>query len=284
MRTSNNRYYRRGRIRYNGIQPAPVVNPIIEVKPINNIVLHPKRITDSKKDIYIFFHICCINNYIEVTDEIINDLVKNGLYNKCKKIFYSLGKSPQNPLKQKLKSLSKFELIYLNNDISDVEFPILINMQEFCREHDCYVLYIHTKGVSLPKDDFRQNWRKRLMEKVVKENKICISLLNEGCDIAGCGWKEKKDNALEYFSGDYSHYSGNFWWANSEYINQLPKIELIKENFSIYKKSDFLKYRTQCEFWIGMNHMINVGINGELNKEYSNKKYYEENSIAWLYK
>lgn len=250
-------------------------------KQLHKIKLTPTSISDSKKNIYIFFHICCINNYVEVTNEIIDELINSGLYNQCKKIFYSMIKFPSDSLKKKLTSLPKFELIYLNNDMKDVEYPILIYLENFCKENDCYVLYLHTKGVSLPHDEFRQNWRKRLLEKVVKENKICVSLLNEGCDIVGCGWKEKANGlTVEYCASQYSHYSGNFWWANSQYIKKLPSLENIKESHISHKKKDFLTYRTQCEFWIGMHKEINIGINGELNKEYSNKKYYQEKPIA----
>lgn len=243
----------------------------------HKIILSPNKISNSKKDIYIFFHICCINNYAEIVNEIISELVKSGLYDKCKKVFYSLSKLPNKHFKETLKKLTKFELIYMNNDLSDVEYPTLSYIEEFCTTNDCYVLYIHTKGVSTPEDEFRQNWRKRLCQKVIQENDICISMLNEGCDIAGCGWKEVKDQKdVDYCVGKYPHYSGNFWWSNSTYIRKLPSLKTIQQNNTHLKTADFLSYRVQCEFWIGMNKDIKIGVNGELNKEYSNKKYYND--------
>jgi hypothetical protein len=43
------------------------------------------------------------------------------------------------------------------------------------------------------------------------------------------------------------HFSGNFWWSNSEYIKTLPTIHDLK-----YKIKPVLSVRHNCEFWIGM--------------------------------
>lgn len=257
----------------------------------------------SKRKINIFFHICCLNNYIDVTNEIIDKIIESGLYDKSEKIFYCILGEANDLLIERIKSLGKFELIYNSNNISDVEYPTLINLYDFCSKNDSYVLYIHTKGVSLPYDKFRQLWRKRLLQKVVQEYNICISHLNDGYDVSGCGWKEvSKGKPVNYCAGEYPHYSGNFWWANSDYIKKLPDISKIRDKYlSLYlpkPMSDrekylyqyrqthdmpkqggsisFLQYRIMCEFWIGMIDDVKAGINGELNKEYSNNNFFQE--------
>lgn len=250
---------------------------LIKHKPIppkNNINLTIPSISRSKKDIYIFFHICCIHKYIFVTNEMINELLKSGLYDESKKIFYTILGNMDSNLRKRIISLNKFELIHLSHDITEVEYPTLINLYNFTQKNDAYIMYIHTKGVSLPQDSFRQYWRKRLIQKVIKEYKVCISFLNEGSDVCGSGWKEKLDTETNYNQGEYEHFSGNFWWSKSEFIKKLPNIFDIRDNFMCFKKVDFLKYRVQCEFWVGMAENINVGVNGELNKEYSNCNFY----------
>lgn len=262
---------------------------------------------ENKKPIYVFFHICCINNYIDVVGEIVDQIVASGLYEKCEKIFYSILGTADNAITQRLSELNKFELIHTSADIKEVEYPTLINLYNFCSTNDpCHVLYLHTKGVSLPGDKFRQLWRKRLLQKTVTEYDICISHLNEGYDISGSGWKEvpKRGEKINYCAGDYPHYSGNFWWANSEYIKRLPDIKDIRDKYLNTKLSpagitrqkyrardirfnrneqdikvsvdvpvSFFKYRLMCEFWIGMIQDVKYAVNGELNKEYSNKDY-----------
>ncbi len=239
----------------------------------NTITLHPKSITESKKDIFIFFHICCIGNYIEVTNEIIDSIIESGLYEKCKKIYYSIVSTPNDSLVSRLHSLDKFEMVYSANHIDNMEYPILIKLQEFCQTTDCYVMYLHTKGVSSKFDKFKHMWRKRLLQKVVKEHEVCISMLNEGFDIAGCGWKQNvKGEQKSYVSGTSEHFSGNFWWANSKHILRLPSLETIQNKCK--GNVSKLEYRVQCEYWIGFYYYMNVGVNGELNKEYSSYDFY----------
>lgn len=250
-----------------------------DIKPCNIINLQPPYITDSNKDIYVFFHICCINNYIDITNEVLDEIISCGLYEKCEKIYYSILGELDPILQERILTLNKLQLIHFSSDIQEVEYPSLINLYKFCQNHDAYVLYIHTKGVSLPKDNFRQNWRKRLIEKVIKEYKVCVSFLNEGCDISGCGWKQLSNDRVDYNQGEYEHFSGNYFWANSEYIQTLPKLDEIRDSFYKYKTTDFLKFRLQCEFWVGMSKNIKVGINGELNKEYSNTNFYKTENI-----
>ncbi len=239
----------------------------------NTIILTPESITESKKDIFIFFHICCIGNYIEVTNEIIDKLIESGVYEKCKKVYYSIVSTPAASLVERLKELDKFELVYSDDSIENVEYPILIKLQEFCHETDCYVMYLHTKGVSAKLDKFKQMWRKRLLQKVVDEHEICISMLNDGCDIAGCGWKQNvKGEQKDYASGTSEHFSGNFWWANSKHIRRLPSLKTIQWRCKWLASS--LEYRLQCEYWIGFYYYMDVGVNGELNKEYSSYDFF----------
>ena len=47
---------------------------------------------------------------------------------------------------------------------------------------------------------------------VIKNWRKCIDALNVGYDVAG----------VNYFTKPAKHFSGNFWWANSEYIKTLP--------------------------------------------------------------
>lgn len=269
-----------------GVSDKPVIKRVVEPADINrnnamgNIIkLTPDNISKPEKDLHIFFHICCINNYIEITNEMLNSIISSGLYEDCKKIHYSVLGKMDDELKERISGLEKMELIHLSNDIKEVEYPTIINLYKFSQNNDAYILYIHTKGVSLPKDELRQCWRKRLVEKVITEYKTCISFLNEGCDVSGSGWKQRTSNKVNYFQGEYEHFSGNFWWATSAYIKKLPDIYTIRDTYSKFKANDFERYRLQCEFWIGMEKRIKVGVNGELNKEYSKENFFIENKI-----
>lgn len=260
---------------------------IISLNPIQRfskdyITLLPEKITSSfKKEMYLFFHICCMGNYDEVSRELIENIQDSGLYEKCSKIFYTILGVPNKEFLDWIKSFSKTECVYESANLKEFEFPTLIKLQEFCKHNDAYVMYFHTKGVSNPEDKDKIKWRKRLAQKTIDEYNICVSFLNKGCDVSGCGWKEHPFNrttAVNYDLFTHSHFSGNFWWSKSSYINQLPDLEWVKKNYKKISKisnlipPDIDSYRYMCEMWIGMKKGIKVGINGDLNKEYSSNK------------
>ncbi len=260
---------------------------IISLNPIQRfskdyITLLPEKITSGfKKEMYLFFHICCMGNYDEVSRELIENIQDSGLYEKCSKIFYTILGVPNKEFFDWIKSFSKTECVYESTNLKEFEFPTLIKLQEFCKHNDAYVMYFHTKGVSNPEDQDKIKWRKRLTQKTIDEYSICVSFLNKGCDVSGCGWKEHPFNRTTVVNYDlftHSHFSGNFWWSKSSYINQLPDLEWVKENYKKISKisnlipPDIDSYRYMCEMWIGMKKGIKVGINGDLNKEYSSKK------------
>lgn len=95
---------------------------------------------------------------------------------------------------------------------------------EACQTEKMYVCYIHSKGITAA-DNFLKNriidaqrfkdyyyWRQFLSWGVIKNWRKCIDALNVGYDVAG----------VNYFTKPAKHFSGNFWWANSEYIKTLP--------------------------------------------------------------
>ena len=86
---------------------------------------------------------------------------------------------------------------------------------------DFYLLYLHTKGVSSLVRNFGQGdvitfknvyyWRKYLDWGVIESWRECVGGLEQGCHMAGCNFN----------SDPFAHFSGNFWWARSDYIRLL---------------------------------------------------------------
>ena len=87
---------------------------------------------------------------------------------------------------------------------------------------DFNVCYIHTKGVTstirhLESSNINQYknyyyWRQYLNWGVLQNWKACMYALDTGFDVAG----------INYYNTPSRHYSGNFWWAKSNYIKRLP--------------------------------------------------------------
>ncbi len=77
------------------------------------------------------------------------------------------------------------------------------------------------------------------MEALVLDNHpACLEILDTH-DVCGGGWQ------LEGFGDRRPHFSGNFWWANSDYVKTLPP-PLSLNRFDRY----------QAEFWIGSGPAI----------------------------
>jgi len=184
----------------------------------------------------IFFHIATMGNYQEVVDEIsskINDKFDN--------VFVGIVGD------KKVNIPSHYKILYQNDDVSNFEFLTLEHLQSYCKGHICNVLYVHTKGITAEPQykEAIDDWRKYMTYFLVEKNDKCIEYLNE-YDICGVDWRGHPVN----------HFSGNFWWATSNHINQLPDISQLK----LPTSKVIITIRHNAEFWIGMKDNIKVKV------------------------
>ncbi len=178
-------------------------------------------------------HITTINNYEFITDEIIR-LSKDYL-NTCDKIMICVNdvsnniKAIDNIVKKYIKS---FELH--NNNSNDWEFVTLSRLYEFIiNDKDNWnIFYCHSKGVRTSYAQHVEDWRKCLLYFNIEKYKECLDYLKD-YDCLGV------DLALD----PYKHFSGNFWWTKSSYMNKLLHPKEIRF-------PEFDNYRHRNEFWI----------------------------------
>ena len=94
-------------------------------------------------------------------------------------------------------------------------------LKRFCDSHigETYVLYIHTRGVTRQPDTPADDWTLMIEHFNVTRWTKAIYLLQNyltcGCEL----WPHRHRVRPDDFS---YHYSGNFWWARSSYIQCLP--------------------------------------------------------------
>lgn len=123
---------------------------------------------------------------------------------------------------------------------------------------DAKILYIHSKGVS-NYNKKSNDWRKMMNHFCIEKWQDCVDLLQDH-DAVGCNYLNYPDNDILK-----PHFSGNFWWANAEYINKLDMSYLDHPN------------RFSREFWIGTAH-------GDLHEVHnSGVNHYEEEYPRELY-
>jgi hypothetical protein len=184
----------------------------------------------------IYFHIATIGKYQEIFDEIYSQIIESNLINEVNLINLCIVGDGELivPSHKKIK-------IHKDPHIQSGEFFTLNLIKTFSdlAIKKYRILYIHTKGVTTPNNLCIDDWRQYMTYFTINRYQKCFDILDE---YDSCG--------VDLVSEPTIHYSGNFWWANSLYIKQLPTIDEIK----FPKIPPILSIRHNCEFWIGMGN------------------------------
>jgi GR25 family glycosyltransferase involved in LPS biosynthesis len=143
----------------------------------------------------------------------------------------------------------KFEIINYSDNIALYENPTINFIRNFSEINaNSYVLYLHTKGVRYNPNDTKENdWIDYMLYFLVEQSQLCISVLNNDYETVGCNYNRDIDRTVDGWNMNDphsypSHYSGNFWWANSNYLKTLPLLSV--EN----------PERMAPEFWLFKNN------------------------------
>ena len=188
---------------------------------------------------YAFFHIATIGAYQAVVDELMDAVMGSGLIDRLEGLECVVcGDKPV-----RIQTHPKIHVEHAREDVTKFEFPTLQRVHRFAKEHQgTAILYFHTKGVSHPDNPCIVEWRQYMAYFCLEKWKEAIDRLDEA-DTAGVDFSAFQINgmgctsdSITYFGTDL-HYSGNFWWANSDYLATLPELDDTKD-------------RHACEFWI----------------------------------
>lgn len=155
---------------------------------------------------------------------------------------------------QKSKDIVDEMLSYFDNELKQkIEFchnidelDTLNQLYNFSKTNTDYkILYIHTKG-AVNRNENVDSWRKYMCRYLINNYKECLLSLHDH-DVCGVDFRKEPQ----------SHFSGNFWWANCQYLNKLEEPE---------KTYSSLTPRHRSEFWIGTKSpkvcsMMDCGVN-----------------------
>jgi len=186
---------------------------------------------------YCFIHSCSMENVGTYRLDYLVDKLKN---TNCVDIFdkiyiLNIGLPIKNIYGE------KYEVINYSNNILLFENPTINFMQDFSQNNpNSYILYIHTKGVRYnPNDNKENDWIDYMLYFLVEKHKLCISILDNNYDTVGCNyWYDVNTNHIP------PHYSGNFWWANTNYLRSLPSLSMEQPE------------RMAPEFWLFKNKPV----------------------------
>ena len=231
------------------------------------------KILDEEKESYCFIHSCYLKESgTKILNIIILYIEKSNLLNKFKNIFIiNIGEN----INENYFNNEKIIIINFSNTIYLAENITINIIQSFCKfKKNCNILYLHTKGITSNNKNI-SDWSDLMLYFLIDKYEYCLKLLKI-YDTIGCN----------FFKTPYLHFSGNFWWANSNYINSLSKVNII------YKNELYYKQRHESEWWILSNQNVKyfciyysnidhyensypkeLYINYDLNKHFINKKY-----------
>jgi len=166
-------------------------------------------------NIYIYIHVCCINNWKDIFMKLYSTIQTSGLYDiitriKCNLLsINNLDVLFFNDLND-----SKIQILGIDNNLDLYETPTINLLHEHALHEDFYVLYIHTKGVKHnDMNIYINDWVTYLTYFNIEKHANCLQSLVEN-DTVGVNLHIGETN---------THYSGNFWWSKSEYIRKLDK-------------------------------------------------------------
>jgi hypothetical protein len=144
----------------------------------------------------------------------------SGLYDQTKEIRVGIVNNKANIIEDNRLKDPKIKII--GHGPSRLYERLTIHTMRKDSENEiCQYWYVHTKGISYYSDDFFDyhkrecviDWIKLLIFWNLIKWRIASNRLFTH-DVYGC----------EFTHNPTPHFSGNFWWANSQYIKTLPNI------------------------------------------------------------
>ncbi len=175
---------------------------------------HPASLIDGTP-VVGFIHVAAVNHWRAILDSQLRKCQMSGLWNRTSAIYLGIVGAGEEILPQLENLPEKISVLFCDPDITRFEFPTLAALQKECEQPELkYVWYVHSKGVTNQYDE-QQGWRSKMEEFVLIHYELAVEKLGVGYyAAAGFG---SNDPAW--------HIPGNFWWARSDYIEALPRIE-----------------------------------------------------------
>lgn len=210
------------------------------------VILETTEIPPPK--IYIYFHICCINNWKSIFNNMISIIKESGLYEKteeirCVVLSQNIISDMEYIKDHKIRiveystNLNLYEVVTINT-IFDDSLSESLNNSNNNSNKPVYVLYLHTKGVTKYNNICVNDWVKYLCYFNIHKHEKCLEKLKEGYDAVG----------VNLHILPQTHFSGNFWWASFEHIKTLQRCEptnYLSPEMWVCNRTDG-KYHTLC--------------------------------------
>lgn len=202
--------------------------------------------TDNK----IFWHVNELNGWQTVINEQWALIKNSGLLDNCSEVVICTNGQPWTfqPWINEQKC-DKIRAINVHNSANHWEWPTLNYMHHMAKEteENYNILYLHLKGLTRVGNPNVDDWRAFMNWSVIERWADCTSKLNEGYDAVSCNWETEP----------WPHFSGNFWWARSDYVKRLVDLrhpaDSMRMNATQFKRHEAggPLWRFDYEAWVG---------------------------------
>ena len=212
--------------------------------------------------INIFYHVLCINDFKGRFDKTYTKIKNSGLLDRVASIHVICVGEYKAEGAEYFKKYEK--VITYTDDNSSDESPTLIRLWEFCQHNDTNVLYLHSKGVTRAYNENIEAWIDYMEYFCIEQYEKCLKALQQ-YDTCGVNFSHEP----------MKHYSGNFWWANGNFIKS-------RSIYDVSLSSKINDQRWYCEFWLLDTLNVNPVSMHQTNLDLYTTKYtreqYERNS------
>lgn len=180
-----------------------------------------KILVDDKIKILIYIHVCCLNNYEDIFINLINSIKESKLYDVVHEIRCGVLGIQSQTFKNYINHDIKINIIKESPNVKLYETFTVNKMINDSKLENSYILYLHTKGCTKPKNINIKSWVDYLCYFNITKWNLCINLLKDN-HMVGVNLQDKRFEEL--------HYAGNFWWTKSDYSKHMKQITCKKYN------------------------------------------------------
>jgi hypothetical protein len=186
------------------------------------------------KNIYGVYFICCIQHYLDIVKEQLYILNK-GLLNKTTKLIIFITNYNETECVELDKLLNNEKFILIKSHENLYEKYAINNYKKYIENNDYYLYYFHTKGLKDKNDPLLH----QMAERRIILNYYTLYMFNINIEL------------LEIFDAiginlsfyPKKHFSGNFWWSKSSYLNLLDNI-----NDKYLSPEMYILSNTNCKY------------------------------------
>jgi hypothetical protein len=207
--------------------------------------------------IWIYYHIAQFPGWEQMVDEKIALMKQHGLWQAADKIVLQLHYDPDAALRWMLKHqeicrdpritvlrhIEVFGIIGIfptQKPVGEVYSIRELHDQSLKTHENTAVFRYHTKGIThwdKPTWPAAKEWNRYYDYWTIEKWQLCYETLKAGYDTVGANWH-------------HGHWSGNIWWATTDWMNTIPQLKWPHEvNFE--RQLAGFTPRHDAEHWIG---------------------------------